>query len=260
MSNDINSPLTPFVTGQPFSRVHGHIQDGVFDGEITTENDEQYHVEFAHKYFTPSSGVHSIIYSSKDLINHPGKKASCALKDALLHKLEALQATAKPIHKPRRPISDEEYSQILSNRLKRSDHDIHKRADTVGGGLYCQIFIAVDHLFLTHVAGNSESAAVNEVTAVFASSQTIFRTTDFNSDGSHDLITPQLVRTEILNPDSYGGLFRSSSIGVDDFLDNWSIIDHSTYCLALLLTYRLVIQFIITVGHYYVIEILVMVC
>ena len=227
--------------GQPLSKVHGHIQNGVFDGEITTDTHEQYHVEYAHKYFLPVDGVHSIIYSTKDII-YDSKKATCALKESMLNKLQAIQATAKRIYKPRKPISDKEYSQILSNRLKRNEHSIHKRAETVSGGLYCQIFIAVDHLFLSNIAGNSESAAISEVTAVFASTQTIFRTTDFNSDGSPDLITPQLVRTEVLNSNSYNGLFQPSSITVDDFLDRWSRIDHSDYCLSLLLTYRLVMH------------------
>lgn len=126
---------------------------------------------------------------------------------------------------------------MLAERLRRK-RDINKRADTVSGGRFCQIFVAVDHLFLLHIAGSSESAAITEVTSVFSSSQTIFQSTDFDSDGQFDAITPQLVRTEVLSPDSYDGRFRSNSISVNDYLDLWSQIDHTTYCLALLLTYR----------------------
>lgn len=227
--------------GQPYSRVHGHIQNGVFDGEIITDTQEHFHVEYSYKYSSNNTlphGTHSIIYSSNDLIfNTPGHKASCALKEAILRKMESLQANAQPIHKPQVPISDEEYTFKLANKLRRK-RDLSKRVDTVGGGQFCQIFVAVDHLFYQHVAGSNEERAITEVTSVFSSSQSIFQSTDFNSDGMFDAITPQLVRTEVLTSQSYNGRFASGNIGVNDFLDLWSQIDHTEFCLALLLTYR----------------------
>ena len=230
--------------GQLSSKIHGHIQNGIFDGEIFTEDgNEHYHIEYAYKFFnkqaTPTN-MHSVIYSHKDIIfNLPGQNATCALKKALLDKLQAIQATAKPVSRPRQPISDEEYAHTLSEMFKqRSRRHLEKRADTVGGGRYCQIFVAVDHLFLSSIAGNNEASAVTEVTSVFGIVQSIYQETDFNGDGIMDTITPQLVKTEVLNSNSYGGLFSSSSITVENFLDRWSQIDHTSYCLALLLTYR----------------------
>lgn len=212
--------------------MHGHIQAGVFDGEITDTNGQVYHIEYVTKYpHEPlPAGAHSIIYSNDHIIQ---PKRSCALKKTLLHKLEELQATAKPVNRKQHPLTDEEY---YNN--KRKKRKMTKAVGTASGGRFCQIFVAVDHLFLRHVANNDERQAITEVTTIFSSSQTIFQVTDFNSDGLYDAITPQLVRTDVLNENSYNGKFRDGNINVQNFLNRWSEIDHSTYCLALLLTYR----------------------
>ena len=221
--------------GQPLSSVHGHIHNGVFDGEIRTDTGTTYHVEHIMKYPEVIQHVpvnaHSLIYSDQHMIV---PRSTCALKKVLFDKLQSIQATGQPINKRPRPLTDEEYYE--NERLKRSSND--KKVNTASGGKFCQIFVAVDHLFLQHVVGGSATMAISEVTTIFSSSQTIFQTTDFDSDGRIDAITPQLVRTDILNRDSYNGRFRSDNIDVNRYLNLWSEIDHSTYCLALLVTYR----------------------
>ena len=63
-------------------------------------------------------------------------------------------------------------------------------------GRYCQMRIAIDHLFLRNVAGGSESVAISEVASAFSEVQNIYQTTDFDDNGSPDFILPQLVQTE----------------------------------------------------------------
>jgi disintegrin and metalloproteinase domain-containing protein 10 len=219
---DMSSFYRGRLKGHSLSRVYGHIIDGIFDGEVMTGDGVHYHVEHVKNYHIEDDPlVHSIIYSNYDIIRHPLKESLCGVKDELMNKLLSLQSTAAS--------ASHNYSYPNQKRL-------HKKS--LNRGSYCQIFVAVDHLFLANVAGNSEVDAIREVVAVFASSQTIFLTTDFDSDGSPDFITPQLVKTEVLTSDSYNGIFASNDIPVEEFLDKWSQIDHTSYCLSLLLTYR----------------------
>ena len=238
--------------GEPSSRVHGHIQNGVFDGEIVQANGEKYHIELAEKYFQDSDELdfHSVIYSIKDVrFTVEGQESSCGVKKDLLNKMAAIQATAKPIrrpHKIRSQIDRKKSTKTLSEYL-RSKRKLDKRTSdlTVDGGQYCQIFIAADHTFLSNIGGGSESRAISEIATVFASVQSIYFESDFDEDGTPDEIVPVLVQTEILSSSSYNGLFQSSNIAVDDYLDRWSQINQEDFCLALLLTYRSVFTVVI---------------
>ena len=218
--------------------------DGMFDGEITTGQKERYHIESADKYFNGRKHFHSVIYSLKDVLFQPeGHVSSCGAKKKLLSKMEQLQATAKPIGKRRQRHTQQEGNtpQSLSSQFRRR-RNIQKRTETVSEGRYCQVFIAADHLFVSNIAGGSESAAVSEIASIFSSVQEIYISSDFDDDGTPDGIVPILVKTELLNASSYGSLFSSSNIEVGDYLDRWSTINHNPYCLSLLLTYRSVIH------------------
>ena len=216
--------------------------NGVFDGVLKTGDGEEFHVEAARKYFRERrDNVHSVIYSVRDVVFKYGDQdASCALKDELLKKLQKVASTAQPDSSSRRSRSVHRGSSTLSDLFSgtRSHSKVVPRTNTVSGGLFCQVRVAADHLFLQHVGGGSQSATISEIASVFASVQSIFQSTDFDLNGIPDNVTPQLVQTDILDSSSPGYLFGSSNIGVNDFLDQWSTIDHSTFCLALLLTYR----------------------
>ena len=233
--------------GEPSSKVHGHIQNGVFDGEIVKANGEKYHIELAEKYFQDSDELdfHSVIYSIKDVrFTVEGQESSCGVKKDLLNKMEAIQATAKPIqrpHKIRSQIDGKKSAKTLSEYL-RSKRNLDKRTSD---GQYCQVFIAADHTFLSNIGGGSESRAISEIATVFASVQSIYFESDFNEDGTPDEIVPVLVQTEILSSSSYNGLFQSSNIAVDDYLDRWSQVNQDDFCLALLLAYRSVFTVVI---------------
>lgn len=215
--------------GDPDSRVHGHIHEGVFDGVISLSNLDTYHVEDASKFFQKdSTHFHSVIYSTKDvLFTHPNKTApGCAVKDALLAKMEQLQRTGRPVQLE---ASHHGNGQILTETLRRA-----KRASTVSGNRFCQIAIIADEFFLANIGGGNEQTATSEIQTMFATVQQIYRDADFNSDGTRDDVTPQLVSTTFSRPGQYG----RSSTQVDTLLDIFSIPDHSAFCLALLLTYR----------------------
>ena len=230
--------------GDDSSRVHGHLVNGVFDGVLRTGDGEEFHVEAARKYFRERrDNVHSVIYSVRDVVFKYGDQdASCALKDELLKKLQKVASTAKPDSSSKPARSIEQLSSTLSNVLSGTQSQSHSRVvprtNTVSGGLFCQVRVAADHLFLQHVGGGSQSATISEIAFVFARIQSIFQSTDFDLNGIPDSLTPQLVQMDILDASSPDYLFSGSNIAVDDFLDRWSTIDHSSFCLALLLTYR----------------------
>ena len=236
--------LPPLLLGDDSSRVHGYLVNGVFDGMLRTGDGEEFHIEAANKYFRERrEEFHSVIYSVRDVVFKYGDQdASCALKDELLKKLQKLASTAKPDSRTRQIRSNWPASSTLSDRFSgtwsRSHSKVASRTKTVSGGLFCQVRVAADHLFVQHIGGGSESVTISEIASVFASVQSIFQSTDFDQNGIPDSITPQLVQTDILDSSSPNYLFSDSNIPVDEFLDRWSTIRHNGFCLALLLTYR----------------------
>ena len=63
------------LVGEPDSHAFGALRDGIFDGEIRTQNDGVYYVERAQKYFSDNSNetFHSVIYHEdhlKDPFHH----------------------------------------------------------------------------------------------------------------------------------------------------------------------------------------------
>ena len=234
----------PLLLGDDSSRVHGHLVNGVFDGVLRTGDGEEFHVEAAGKYFRERrDDIHSVIYSVRDVVfNYGDWDASCALKDELLKKLQKLASTAKPDSRDRQTRSNQRASSNLADTFSgtwsHSQLRVVPRTNTVSGGLFCQVRVAADHLFVQNISDGSESATISEVASVFASVQSIFQSTDFDQNGIPDSITPQLVQTDILDSSSPNYPFGVSNIPVDELLDQWSTIRHDSFCLALLLTYR----------------------
>lgn len=222
--------------------------NGVFDGVLRTGDGEEFHMEAARKYFRERrADFHSVIYSVRDVVfQHGDQEASCALKDQLLEKMKILASTGKPVSKTARSGMHQRSASTLSDMFpgtrSHSDSRMGPRTNTVGGGLFCQIRVAVDHLFVQHVGGGSESEAISEIASVFASVQSIFQSSDFDENGTPDSITPQLVQTDILDSSDPNYLFGDATIAVNEFLDRWSQLDQTQFCLALLLTYRYIVH------------------
>ena len=85
----IKVSLEHIVSGQlatePRSKVFGAIRDGIFQGQINTQNDHTFYVERAHHYFNSSDyqlinnkslPFHSVIYSSRHVTDPYRQKRS----------------------------------------------------------------------------------------------------------------------------------------------------------------------------------------
>ncbi len=204
-------------TGEPHSSVKGHLVNGVFDGIITSQGVE-YHVEAADKFFE-SPSFHSLMYRAHDVTSPSG---GCGAKGKLMEKLSRIQSTARPTR----------------DKPGRYGNDRHTRASTANGNRFCQMLIAADHLFVDNIGGGSASAAMAEMVTILTQVQEIFRTTDFDNDGTADGIIPLIARVEILNRNDPSYNFGTPTIAVNEYLDRWSQINHEEFCLALLFTYR----------------------
>lgn len=206
------------VSGLPQSRVYGHVVDGLFDGVITTSEGE-FHVESASKYFDDPQSFHSIVYRSVDVAYPRQSCASQAVFDRLLHTQSRSSGSSMGV----RPEEEVEGGR----RRKRQLDD-----------RFCSLLVAVDHLFLASVAGNSPAAAMSEVVTIISAVRDIYSATDFDNDGTVDQIQPIIAEIRVLDGTEPGYRYGSRNIGVNDFLDLWSQEDHTGFCLALLLTYR----------------------
>ena len=207
------------ISAERDSSVHGYIVDGVFDGVIVTSH-EEYHVELAGKFFDQVVDFHSVIYATSDVdfraVN--GSTPLCGGTGTAYEKLKKLQSTAKPIVK-----------QNNKFRTKKALSSTNR---------FCPILIAADELFVQNVGGGSEVTAMNEITGLVTSVNTIFSVTDFDLDGDIDAIGFLIRRISILRSSMPGYRYGASSISVTDFLDLWSQENHDAFCLAMLLTYR----------------------
>ena len=207
----------------------GHVIDGVFDGVMATSEGE-YHLEQARKFFREKRDFHSVIYRRED-VEFTQKESSCAAKGEILKKMHVIQASAKPVEHPKRSAPKKEPT--FTEYLQRQ-----KRISTVTGGTYCQVLVAADHFFHDAIGGGDPTQTITEIVTAFSQVQDIFSNTDFDNNGTADNIVPLIATIDIMTQDDEGYRFSSPSIDVSDFLDIWSQIDHSAFCLALLLTYR----------------------
>ena len=198
--------------------MYGHVVDGLFDGVITTSEGE-FHVESASKYFDHPQSFHSIVYRSVDVAYPRQSCASQAVFDRLLHTQSRSSGSSMGV----RPEEEVEGGR----RRKRQLDD-----------RFCSLLVAVDHLFLASVAGNSPAAAMSEVVTIISAVRDIYSATDFDNDGTVDQIQPIIAEIRVLDGTEPGYRYGSRNIGVNDFLDLWSQEDHTGFCLALLLTYR----------------------
>ena len=209
-----------FLTDDQGSSVHGYILDGIFDGVITTQQ-EEYHIEVAEKFFNQPGEFHSVIYAVSDVdfsaIN--GSQASCGGSGKAYEKLREIQSTAaKPTAK-----------QLHSFRTKRALSPDNR---------FCLVYVAADQLFYDNVGRSDDTVTMSEIATRMTSVNGIFSGTDFDFDGGVDSIGFHIGRIGILRSSDPGYRYGAANIAVTDFLDLWSQENHDEFCLALLLTYR----------------------
>lgn len=144
------------ITGDTKSRVGGHVIDGVFDGFLKTSEGE-YHIEHARKFFPERErrNFHSVIYRSSD-VDFKQSETSCAAKGEILEQMRKLQSTAKPVKRHGQTVS-----QYFVNRERQ-------KRQTVSGGMFCQVFVAADHLFLRDVGGGDPASAISEIATIMS--------------------------------------------------------------------------------------------
>ena len=110
----------------------------------------------------------------------------------------------------------------------------------------CRLFLTADQK-LVRFFGNEADAFKSMVSHVQDSNR-IYSGTDFNDNGSPDLIQFVIRRLsawrnnddipEAPNAPTVNDEFEKDFIGVNAFLDFWSRYDHDAFCLAILFTYR----------------------
>ena len=216
----INSLLpSAYTSDDPHSSIKGHIINGLFDG-VVVSNGVDYHIEHASKYFATEQTFHSVMYRAHDVI--VPEAVGCGAKGAVLERLTATQARARPTRE----------DPVLYGR------DRYRRLVTSNGNRFCQVLVAADHTFLNAIGGGDVSRAMAEMVTILTQVQNIFKVTDFDNDGTADGIVPLIARVEVLDQNDPGYDFASENIGVESFLDIWSRRNHEQFCLALLFSYR----------------------
>ncbi|KAJ7339636.1 Disintegrin and metalloproteinase domain-containing protein 10 [Desmophyllum pertusum] len=204
---DTRTAYTGTVKGDPESFVMGHILDGKFDGSFFAFG-ETFHLEPAERYIHSKTSFHSIIFPASNVQFNFSRIQRKMARFKYLQRL-MVQATRK--------------------RIRRSSS-----LNT------CAIHIAADHLFVKHVGSGSESATVAEMVYHVAMADKAFRATDFNQDGGPgDNIGFVIAAVTVFNDTKAEGSLESpQDIDIMPYLVKWSEIDHDSYCLALLFTYR----------------------
>ncbi|XP_062512100.1 disintegrin and metalloproteinase domain-containing protein 10-like [Corticium candelabrum] len=211
--------------GDPNTIIYGVMsQDGTFDGAIHS-NSEKYYIEPSsrHKLFPTLS--HSVIYKASDVVFDMENETSCAVKEEMLRRLN---------EKNKLPEEEIKRRQSLQRRVQR-----YKRAafNIDDEHTECRIQIVADQKLYKHL-GNNENAALSLLVRHVLEVNTIFPATDFDLDERGDNIRIAIRRAAVWKEAPADTDFDQTFLGVDKFLDSWSLYDHHEYCLAYLFTYR----------------------
>nr|XP_037279779.1 disintegrin and metalloproteinase domain-containing protein 10-like [Rhipicephalus microplus] len=215
------------VLGYPGSRVVGGLTKGVFLGRIALAGadgtEEHFHVESASRYLGPGRDprVHSIIYSSRDVVPSGGR---CGLYGAT-------QTFLSQIRKKQRK---------RAGGSKRRSGTLLKRV--------CNVEVVVDHLlfesYLNEEGGDRDRAleAVTTMVGTHAAAATeIFSKTDF--DGITG-ISFEVQRLRINESNSCEGRVRHTNpfcrqdLDAAHILFEMSKINHDNFCVSHIWTYR----------------------
>lgn len=215
-----------YIKNEPLSSVHGFIYDGIFEGSIHTEDDNEYHVESAKQYkHLDNEKIHSVIYNVKD-ISHNG----------------SYQCGGK------RVVGDINYNRTIWNDdsskiLFTPDIQHNRQRRSVPGKTKteCHLFIRADHTYASY-ANKDNSRAMYMMSQHVKRVSKIFKHTSFSEDA--DNYTLHIKRIGVINTlkckpgDTGSCLFKPDNIGVEKFLDIASLEDHDSYCLSYVFSHR----------------------
>lgn len=211
---DRSSFLTGEVVGEPGSKVHGVMEDGVFRGKIMGSKDS-YYVEPAKRYIKDPK-FHSVIYNDKDV----HYKANYADISKRLPNLA---------DRKRRDLEAE--SQTKSRKRRAPESEKQKNA--------CTLALYADQRFTSLFGGQGEAAKkiIEHVQAV-----KVIYGSDFNQT-KLDLYSPYgitfRVKTITVYDDSdVPDKYKPTNLGIDPMLDLLSDDNHDDVCEAFLFTDR----------------------
>ncbi|CAB3988340.1 disintegrin and metallo ase domain-containing 10-like [Paramuricea clavata] len=191
------------LTDKAESRVSGYFTRGQFHGQISVQQEDTFYIEAFRNRLNQSHDT-IIIYREKDIIEN---YTSCSHTYSV--------------------------PQIRDHVTK---HRRSKRLSTYYNS--CPVLVAADSNFYKHVGKSSTSTTLAKMAYYISEADKIFRSTKFyeGQDESIGVIIASLVVYEDLKSE---GIFSSpSDIPVDKYLKSWSKLNHDSYCLSLLLTYR----------------------
>ncbi|XP_063694959.1 disintegrin and metalloproteinase domain-containing protein 10-like [Bolinopsis microptera] len=225
-SHSDHTLLTGYVEGDPNSEVLGHFtKEGIFSGVVYTAEDT-IHIEPSHRFGVTTS--HNVVYHRSDVDYTEVYKNFKYTTPGNVYKVPKEDIRKENITSEEKPIS---YSHYVKRSAQASE-DIPRRRRT------CPVYLVSDHLFFEKHGLSDEQRTKNELILHLHEADKIFRSTDFNQDGTNDNVGFSVANISILKKNTAESKFSDKVIGVKEFLDRWSEYNHDQYCLAVLFTYR----------------------
>ncbi|KAI6657370.1 ADAM10 [Oopsacas minuta] len=206
-------------TSQPMY-ITGHLYHDVFTGVIVTET-ETYVIEPADRHFNTSQSYHSIIYKESDVMDVNGKM--CGVSDEKVVETDANEL----------PTLSSMFSDGM--RVRRQSVNMGKRT--------CTLLVDLENKFVDSVKGSVtdvnqiRAIAMGQVAIHLSLVSSIFSGTEFPQLFDDDLGVFLIVPKVIINLDTET-LFADNFIGVAEYLNIFSGINHDDYCLACKFTHR----------------------
>lgn len=260
---DTSTAYVGHLEGESDSHIHGVIsRDGVFEGKITTEN-EQYVIEKSDRHFPERQPFHSVIYRHSD-VQMDAFRGSFCHSDELHRKVKRWQDEdtrtrdkLKSAHAQRRRYDmvweakdsgfrNQSYMDYMDVVWRYKGNagpgsgwytDNRKRRDTDPTKTTCTLYIQADHLFYQKF-GNNEERVIEQLTQHVQGVNQIYSIVDFDADGKEDRISFIIKRVKVhTNPRDPGYKFWGN-YGVETFLELFSEDNFDAYCLAYMFTYR----------------------
>ncbi|XP_055333789.1 disintegrin and metalloproteinase domain-containing protein 10-like [Paramacrobiotus metropolitanus] len=245
------------VVGVNDSTVHGAIKQGVFEGKIYLDNDT-FIVESANKYFKGPKSFHSVIYSERNVlipsiagnisVPHEAHSGSCGLSDPVRDWMRSVQNSAEPAIDPAIPENEvwispaDKYSRARNVNSTRRKRDAP--ADTDKNRL-CNLYIQTDKFLWDAVyEREKDDQRTREEILAIISSHIKAITRIYGNHKFGDIVGIQFAvqRTTINDSSSCASEDRNpfcqKYLDVSNLLNYNSMMDHSSFCLAFLFTYR----------------------
>lgn len=262
------------VLGEPDSHVFGAVRDGVFDGQIKTENDGIYYVERVQKYFPDLSNetFHSVIYHEHHLTDpyhhsrHAGHRApGCGVSDSVQDWMNEVRHSGEKIDVVPPPKKEDPTPQVVvldedlqlgpqykySPEANDPNHIRSKRSlPNPNSKKSCSLYIQTDPLFWKHIKEQEQTDQKTEEEILSLIAQhvkavnRIYSDTSFDGKYKHNGYQFEVQRIKIHNDSSCSNVreptnsFCIPNVDVSNFLNLHSKSNHEEFCLAYVFTYR----------------------